>query len=122
MKNGHIQAGKNAPLSPTDLRVLEESAERLMADMRIVTDECVARIEQACTQAQMRIESLEPARVSSASMNAAQFSNTWKPIPIDGAVPALDSYESAAYLARESGMTTGEIELMRGLKTMEHRQ
>ena len=118
MKNGHIQTGKNAPLSPSDLRVLEESAERLMADMRIVTDECVARIEQACMQAQLRLESLEPAYLSSPATNAH---SAWSPIPIERA-PSLDSLDNLQSLNRQSDMTIGEIELMRGLKTMEHRQ
>ncbi len=52
---------KSSPLSSTDLRVLEESTQRLTRDLRQVTDECVARIQKACDIAEDRLEALERA-------------------------------------------------------------
>lgn len=59
MRSGSVQASKSPPLSPNDLKVLEESAERLMADLRQVTDECVERIQQAVGDAQARTAKFE---------------------------------------------------------------
>ena len=101
MQAGLVQTAKNPPLSPNDLKVLEESAERLMADLRLVTDECVARIEQALAHARTCIGHLEGRAV-------------WPPPTVERPIPSLDTTEPPAY----SGMMTGEIELIKGLRAI----
>lgn len=119
LKNGHMNPQKEQPLTPNDLKVLEESAARLMSDLRAVTDECVARIENACAQAEHRTRTreeynpAEPAHLN-ASRTAAT-ANTAAPLV---SVIKLDSTESASQIARQSGMTTGEVELLRGLESI----
>ncbi len=98
MQAGLVQTAKNPPLSPNDLKVLEESAERLMADLRLVTDECVARIEQALADARTCTGHLEGRSV-------------WPP-------PSLDTTKPPATTAPYSGMMTGEIELLKGLQAI----
>ncbi|MCE5197662.1 MAG: hypothetical protein ABFD54_13650 [Armatimonadota bacterium] len=94
---GQIQARNDQPLSSTDLKVLEETAARLMADMRMVTDECVARIQAACAEAEARINILETPQV----------------VALDKAPPAI---------AEVKGMTNGEVELLRGLQSIDNRK
>lgn len=94
MQAGSIQTAKNPPLSPNDLKVLEESAERLMADLRLVTDECVARIELALADAQ---SSLGEARPS---------------------VSPMTIRETPAAVVRDTRMMRGEAELLEGLRTI----
>lgn len=48
---GQAQARKANPLSPTDLKLLEETTARLMSELRAVADECVARVDAACQRA-----------------------------------------------------------------------
>lgn len=48
---GQANARKANPLSPADLKLLEETAERLMSELRAVADECVARVNAACQRA-----------------------------------------------------------------------
>jgi len=98
MQAGLVQTAKNPPLSPNDLKVLEESAERLMADLRLVTDECVARIEHALADARTCMDHLDSHRA-------------WPP-------SSLDTTELPASTAPYSGMMTGEIELLKGLQAM----
>ncbi|MHB9037538.1 MAG: hypothetical protein ACYC64_12800 [Armatimonadota bacterium] len=91
LRAGQVQASNNPPLSPRDLKVLEESAARLMADLRTVTDECVARIESACADA---------ARLT-------------------GSMERTESIDHSSVVAGLAGLTTGEVELLRGLKAIE---
>ncbi len=69
MRAGSINARMENALTPSDLRVLEESAERLTADLTATADECVKRIETACLQAQRLLEALECATSRIASLN-----------------------------------------------------
>jgi len=94
MQAGSVQAGKNPPLSPNDLKVLEESAERFMADLRRVTDECVERIERAL-----------------ARTNGVLGHN-------DAPLPSLDAVETPLIVDRDSRMLTGEAELLEGLRAI----
>ena len=110
------QAGKREqPLAPTDLKVLEESATRLMADLRAAADECVSRVELAVAQAESRLRQADQQsafgvalrdQIDPTSLETLQRSN----------VSTLERSESAAQIARQSGMTTGEVELLRGLR------
>lgn len=97
--------GKNnlkfEPLTPADLRVLEEAAARLMEELRATADECVAKIEAACAQASQIKQRFD------AAPTAADMQNpNWAGCDI-----------SAPELARQVGLTTGEIELMRSLRS-----
>ena len=122
LKAGKTVQKRELPLAPTDLKVLEESAARLMTDLRAAADECVGRVEIALAEAEHRIAALE----SRQSIQIADFSEhsgpTSKievtPSPAFQASPCemIDSTESAAQVARQSGMTTGEVELLRGLR------
>ena len=53
---GQSQTRRDRILTPHDLKALEESAARLMSDLRTLTDECVGRIEAAIAQAERRLE------------------------------------------------------------------
>lgn len=124
IKAGQIQSGKNAPLSPSDLRVLETSAARLMEDLRAVTDDCVLRIERACAEAQACLELMENHGALNKGFDRLPASPTpsvgeWT-APVSPAL-SLDSIETAVSIARDTGMTTGEIELLRGLRAIETR-
>jgi hypothetical protein len=94
LKAGQVQARKDPPLSPTDLKVLEESAARLMADLRTVTDECVARIESACADAERRTGCLGNANATTEVSGSPNSPNALV------------------------GLTTGEVELLRGLEAI----
>jgi len=111
------QTRKDPPLSPNDLKVLEESASRLMADLQIVTDECVARIENACSEAEKKLLALQNAgciqHFAAPTMNLSTPDTQQAIDPIRSI-----SNESAADIARLSGMTTGEIELLRSLQSV----
>ncbi len=52
LKLGKSSTVSENPLSPRDLAVLQETAARLLHDIRTVTDDCVARIDAACERAQ----------------------------------------------------------------------
>lgn len=52
VRAGRSVPSRELPLSPNDLKVLEESAARLMADLRAVSEECAARVEAACDRAE----------------------------------------------------------------------
>jgi len=97
MSSGLKQAAREKRLTPADIRVLEETAARLMADLRLVTDECVARIESACRLAEVR-DSTDPP---------------------GAAEPVTEA--SAADEARRCGSTTGEVELLLGLRELASR-
>ncbi len=97
--------GKNnlkfEPLTPADLRVLEEAAARLMEELRATADECVAKIEAACAQATQTKQRFDAATTATDMQNP-----DWARCDI-----------SASELARQVGLTTGEIELMRSLRS-----
>ncbi|MCE5322224.1 hypothetical protein LLG46_02785 [bacterium] len=95
---GQIQARKDPPLSPADLKVLEESAARLMADLRAVTDECIARIESACADAERHIRPQDIVDVEDIRK-----------------VSQMDTHDKSGEF---DGLTNGEIELLKGLKAI----
>ena len=49
---GQSQTRRDRILTPHDLKALEESAAKLMSDLRTLTDECVGRIEAAIAQSE----------------------------------------------------------------------
>ncbi len=95
---GRAQSRRDNPLSPADLKLLEETAQRLMADLRATADECVARVDAACERARSALD----------AHGAKQ----------EAAVSALQTGESAADAARRAGVPTGEVELLRGLRAI----
>lgn len=109
-KANHISQKKSQPLSPTDLKVLEESAARLMADLKAAADECVARVEFTLAEAEHRMAALKADRSSTISQ---QF-----PAPVQSAIEQADASDNSSFLSPEPGMTTGEIELLRGLRQL----
>lgn len=101
LRAGQIQARKDPPLSPADLKILEESAARLMADLRAVTDECVARIENACSDAQRQIKSLEVGDLENIRT-----------------LPKTSTQDQPLTISGLAELTNGEIELLKGLKAI----
>ncbi|MGQ9454259.1 MAG: hypothetical protein ACUVRS_08550 [Armatimonadota bacterium] len=103
-----LRVGKNnelkyEPLSPADLKILEETTARLMEELRATADECVARIQKAYISCQ----SIE----QTSSKSAADFAG-------GESVRSSDiTYGSSA----ESNLTVGEIELMRSLHLCQSR-
>lgn len=118
LKNGQLSPNKEQPLTPNDLKVLEESAARLMADLRAVTDECVARIESACAEAEQRTGVLEHSPAIAANVNAPQIIDA---VIAQPTFSPLNSTGTAAQVAKQAGMTTGEVELLRGLESISTR-
>lgn len=120
LKAGQIAQKREQPLAPTDLKVLEESAARLMADLKAAADECVSRVEFALAEAEHRIASLETRQPAGAACqeSSGPTSTIEVAMPVQASNPyrQLDSGEPAAQIARQSGMTTGEVELLRGLR------
>lgn len=114
-------AKREEPLTPNDLKVLEESAARLIMDIRVATSECVDRIGQALADAEVRIAALEPYR----QVPVASPSQQLQPVAAPGtrgigrapisAYQTAGTAESSAEMAKEAGLTTGEIELLKGL-------
>ncbi len=118
LKAGQTARTREMPLSPTDLKVLEESTARLMNDLRAAADECVSRVELALADAERRIASLESRRSGTVCPTA--------PIGPTAALTSnscdmIDSNEPAVDAARQSGLTTGEVELLRGLRQISTR-
>ena len=95
LRSGRTLSPREQPLTPNDLKVLEESAAQLMADLRAVSDECVAKVETACLRAERLVNSV--------------------PTPRRVEVPAAEAE------APRSGMLLGEIELLKGLQEIVHR-
>jgi hypothetical protein len=116
LKAGQLVQRRELPLSPTDLKVLEQTAARLAGDLRAAADECVARVELALAEAERRIAALGPqhaAADSAASTSNVQVSEP--PLFAANALQMIGSNRPAADAARQSGLTTGEVELLRGL-------
>lgn len=108
MRAGSFQPKREQPLTPNDLKVLEESASRLIADLRAAADECVAKVERALSEAEVRLERAPNLDIST---NGGQYSQVGVPVSEGNGTP-----EPMAVLARQSGMTTGEVELIRNLR------
>ena len=105
MKAGSANNKTEQHLTPNDLKVLEESAARLMNDLKATADECVAKIDQACLEAERRL------LILSKSVNS-ESENTSSTSPITTINKPLQNYSS----------TTGEIELINNLKTINKTQ
>ena len=95
---GQINARKDQQLTPNDLKILEESTARLMSDLKTVTNECVAKIELACIEAEQLLKSVETTTKHQADPNDIAIIQD---LPIG--------------IGRETGMTNGEMELVKGL-------
>lgn len=103
LRSGQAQARAGEQLTPADLRALEESAERLMAGLRAAADECVARIERACAAAEDRPAAPRPHLDQAPALRRSIFE-------------LIDGPDSAAEIAKQAGLTTGEVDLMRSLR------
>ncbi len=104
----HISLKKSQPLSPTDLKVLEESAARLMSDLKAAADECVARVEFTLAEAEHRMAALKADRSSTISQQFAAA--------VQNPGAQINASDNSAYLSPQPGMTTGELELLQGLR------
>jgi len=111
------QVRKDPPLSPNDLKVLEETASRLMSDLQLVTDECVERIQIACSEAEKKIISLQNTGCSQHLADPTAKLTTPNVQQLVDPIKDIAN-ESAANIARLSGMTTGEVELLRSLQSV----
>jgi hypothetical protein len=137
LKLGKSGTVKENPLSPADLTVLEETAARLMSDIRTVTDECVKRIDAACARARaLEYTPAEPvldndplatpatheeAFVGSVSDLLAQF----QPSKLELDYTTEHSVEPPVAAIEPSrppaGVSSGEMELMKGLERLRSR-
>ncbi len=121
LKAGQVQARGQEPLSPTDLKVLEESAARMTADLKATADECVAKVEQVLARAENTMEALQtrslPADLPGEELHVAASRDTHAT-----RTPTLNTYVDsdapAAAAAKSSGLTTGEVELIRDLRQL----
>lgn len=122
-KLGTRNAKINNPLNPNDLKVLEETTKRLMDDLRNVTQECVDRIETACEEAEKRIAVAQ----SGGSENFKSMLDASVQNDVNTVKSMLNESESVtndlqpgaqtvSSFAKSTGMTTGEVQLMRGLR------
>jgi len=122
LKAGQVQARGQEPLSPTDLKVLEESAARMTADLKDTADECVAKIEQVLARAENTIEALQT-RSLPADLPGEELFHVAASRDADATrTPTLNTYVDsdapAAAAAKSSGLTTGEVELIRDLRQL----
>lgn len=89
---------KKNPLTPADLKLLEETAARLTADIRAAANECVARVEQACERAENLLRTIESVSIPAAEQSTHFASDMNQRIP------------------------SGEVELLRGLSGLARTQ
>ena len=101
-----IKNNQQNQLTPHDLKVLEESAQRLMQDLNTLTSECVAKIEQACAEADKRISQLNPIINQVTPEIPITNSNTSIEEPPNPPQPTI------------SPLTPGEQQLIDGLKSI----
>ena len=122
LKAGQVAQKRELPLSPTDLKVLEESAARLTADLKAAADECVSRVELALAEAERRMAALAPGQVMSGPVGPTSAGEVSQPPAFSpDARGMIDSNAPASDTARQSGLTTGEVELLRGLRQISTR-
>ena len=127
-KLGTNQAKKNDSLRPGDLNLLEETTRRLMDDMKSAADECVTRIEQACLEAEHRLEVAQNGFIQlddPAKMDTPSVIQSSPVIDLRAVAEApknliqqtaVKQGQTVSSFARSNGLTTGEVELMRGLR------
>ena len=118
LRSGQLSARRERQLTPNDLKALEESASQLMADLKGAADECVTRIEKACDEAERRIACFSGMAGVSARPTEAAIADspaTTSPSSID---TLLEVDLPAADIARQAGLTTGEVELMQSLRAV----
>ena len=117
LKAGQLAQKRELPLSPTDLKVLEETAARLAGDLRTAADECVARVEFVLAEAERRIAALSSQHAAAGSAaSTCSVEASQPPVFSPNVFEMIDSSKPAADAARQSGLTTGEVELLRGLR------
>lgn len=129
-KLGANHAKKNDLLRPSDLGVLEDTTKRLMDDLKALTDDCVSRIEQACRESENRIASAQSRGAHSDKL----IIGSPDPIPVapyghleqlvdirESTIQEMPTAvarggQTVTSFARSTGLTMGEVELMRGLR------
>jgi len=128
-KIGNNHSKKSDLLSPRDLAALEDTTKRLMDDLKAVTDDCVSRIEQACQDAENRIAAAQSRGMHSDSLTIGLADTSpvipgirqeppvtiEKPIKEEAIAGPAKGVQTVTSFARSTGLTTGEVELMRGL-------
>ena len=116
LRSGQLNARRERQLTPSDLKALEESASRLMADLKAVADECVARVERACDEAERLVAALSGMAAVSTRPTEAPTANSSSAAPTNGIDTLLEVDLPAADIAKQAGLTTGEVELMQSLR------
>ena len=113
LKSGQVNARKSEQLTPSDLRVLEESAERLISDIRSAADDAVARIERCMLDAEHRLAFSSGAQIPSSIMNAYS-----EPVeqPVFVATPNFTREHSEEYSTKSTAPLTGELILLENLR------
>jgi hypothetical protein len=102
LRLGRENALKNEPpLTSADLRILEEAAAKLMAEIRQTADECAAKIESACARA---LELAEQRAATASEKPNLENLNLQSNIAI-----------ASDLVMKEQNPTLGELELMRSL-------
>lgn len=116
---GKINSRKELPLMPSDLRVLEESAARMMSDLRTLTDECIARIEAACERAETCIGRFDEHNDVIASETRCLNAVDSEKMAINDTISSpFDMQKIITEEAGDAGMTLGELQLLRSLKSV----
>ena len=122
---GTKNSKKDSGLTPADLVVLEETTKRLMDDLKTVTEDCVARIDKACKDAEERIANAQQTAVLAEKPSVetvGSLSQKYASEPAVDDIPAktaqnqVSTGQTVTSFAKSTGLTTGEVELMRGLR------
>jgi len=127
LKLGKSGTVSENPLSPADLAVLEETAARLLSDIRSVTDECVGRIDAACERARELTDApigqwpqaarCEETPAGSVSSLLAQY----QPGEPERSSPEPASATASGPTQPRPEATTGEMQLVKSLEKLRNR-
>lgn len=124
LKSGQQHVRKDESLTPNDLKVLEESAARLITDIHAAADECVARVETAVDQAEARLYAINEQYIAACGpVDRCSPTTFIESIGMPMAAVPVETVlenEPAAVVAKSAGMTTGEVMLLRNLQEMQN--
>jgi hypothetical protein len=122
---GRASVKRDPPLAPNDLKVLEESAARLVSDIRSAADDAVARIERCMNDVEHRLAVASTGESLFVGPPVESEFNAFCAIPIDAPTAYSqvdpDSGKSPAETARDTGLTTGEVLLLQNLRRISSR-
>ncbi len=116
LRTGQARPLKSDALSPADLKVLEESASRLTADLKAAADECVARIEAACANADRKIACLAALASTGSTGSHTESEPVYRSI-----FDVIQVDAPLASTASEPSVLPGEAALIRDLRAI-HRE